>query len=176
MPLSQLNPMQETDTSRVFVDVAMAILGSKAESLVATNSRTSHRAENIMTRQGPLAERSSELCSSMYMDLIRHSQAFPAIFRLCPRFVAMGRLRTAQPAAPRPSRMARLPTANYASPLVTVRASAHIVHGPLTWTHCGARALVTLVVMMLPRRTQDGIAPRRKWFAVAKLESSLGYV
>lgn len=81
-----------------------------------------------MTRQGPLAER----CPEVYKEMIWHSQAFPLCLDFSPMVVAMGRLKRAQPVAPRPSRPGGMRTPNYASPLVAVRASTHIglTHGP----------------------------------------------
>lgn len=77
----------------------------------------------------------------------------------------MGRLRTTQPPAPRPSRPSGSGTINYASPLATVRASAHMAwsvgHG------CRRKEKGALVpdgddaFAWLPRRDQDGIAARR---------------
>lgn len=82
-----------------------------------------------MTRQGPLAERCTEVCKGM----IWHSQAFPLCLDFSPMIVAMGRLKMAQPVAPRPSRPGGMRTPNYASPLVTVRASAHTGLGHWRW-------------------------------------------
>lgn len=61
MPLSQVSPLQETETFCWGCGSDVDSRGSKAESPAATNPRTSQRPENIMTRQDRLAERSSEL-------------------------------------------------------------------------------------------------------------------